>query len=61
MGLEAGESMDIVDTIGKCARIVTIASKPDSDEYWKIATITSLGIVLIGIIGLIISAIFVYI
>ncbi|MFA5077030.1 MAG: protein translocase SEC61 complex subunit gamma [Candidatus Micrarchaeia archaeon] len=46
--------MDI-ETIKKSIRIITIAKKPDDDEFWKIAKITGAGIVAVGLAGAIVS------
>ncbi len=51
--------MDL-EIIKKSLRILTIARKPDSDEFSQIAKITGAGIVAIGVIGLVISFIFRY-
>ncbi|VVB98470.1 Protein translocase subunit SecE [uncultured archaeon] len=44
----------------KGLRIITIARKPDSDEFAKIAKITGAGIVGMGLIGLLIAFAFSY-
>lgn len=47
--------MNIKETIQKCVRILAISRKPTSDEFAKVAKITALGVVGIGLIGIIIS------
>lgn len=47
-----------LDIIKKARRIITIARKPDNDEFTKIAKITGMGMAAIGILGFIISVIF---
>lgn len=44
--------------IAKMLRIITIAKKPDSDEFARIAKITAVGIVGIGLLGALISFVF---
>jgi len=34
-----------------CKRTLRVAKKPAEDEYWKVAKITGLGILLIGFLG----------
>lgn len=51
--------MDI-ETLKKSLRIITIAKKPDNDEFYKIAKITGAGMIGIGLLGLIISFAFGY-
>lgn len=45
---------------GKALRIITIAKKPDNDEFSKIAKITGAGIIGMGLIGLLIAFAFSY-
>lgn len=52
--------MDI-ETVKKSFRIITIAKKPDNEEFAKIAKITGAGMAAIGILGLLISFVFRYI
>ncbi len=47
--------MDMKETIQKCIRILTISRKPTSDEFAKVAKITALGMVGIGLIGILVS------
>jgi protein transport protein SEC61 subunit gamma-like protein len=37
-----------------CKRLFQVARKPDQEEYFRVAKITGLGIVLIGMLGFII-------
>ncbi|MEW6528552.1 MAG: protein translocase SEC61 complex subunit gamma [Candidatus Micrarchaeota archaeon] len=48
------------EIIKKALRIITIAKKPDNEEFLKIAKITSIGMIIIGVIGFIILLIFEY-
>ncbi len=50
--------MDLKELTTRCIRIFYIARKPTGEEFEKVAKITGLGIIVIGIIGLVISAIF---
>lgn len=50
--------MDFKDLITRCIRIIHISRKPTPEEFNQVAKITGLGIVVIGIIGLVISAVF---
>ena len=50
--------MEIGDLIGRCIKIIRIARKPTDSEFTKVAKITAVGIVLIGVIGIIVSLIF---
>lgn len=45
----------------KAMRIITVAKKPDNEEFSKIAKITGAGMAGIGLTGLVISLIFGYI
>lgn len=38
----------------ECKRVLRVARKPDSEEYFNFAKVTGLGIILIGVIGFII-------
>lgn len=37
-----------------CKRVLKVARKPDSEEYFEFSKITALGILIIGIIGFVI-------
>lgn len=47
--------MEISEIIKRCVRVLYIARKPTDDEFRKVAKVTAIGIVLIGLIGLVIS------
>ena len=49
--------MDIRETISRCIRIFYISRKPTNEEFIKVAKVTSAGIIVIGLIGLIISVV----
>lgn len=44
----------------KSLRIITIAAKPDNDEFYRIAKITGAGMIGVGLLGLAISFAFEY-
>jgi protein transport protein SEC61 subunit gamma-like protein len=50
--------MDIVELVKRCIRIMHISRKPTNEEYTKVAKVTALGMVLLGVIGIVISIIF---
>ncbi|MCD6247959.1 MAG: protein translocase SEC61 complex subunit gamma [Hadesarchaea archaeon] len=41
----------------ECRRVLRVARKPESEEYWKIAKVTGIGIMVIGIVGFVIRLI----
>lgn len=50
--------MDLKDLISRCIRILHVSRKPTDEEFSKVAKITAIGIILIGLVGIITSAIF---
>jgi protein transport protein SEC61 subunit gamma-like protein len=44
--------------IKQCRRILTIATKPDKEEYISYSKIIAIGVLILGIFGFIIYAIF---
>ncbi len=42
------------DFLHQAKRVLQVARKPDREEYFNVAKITGLGIVIIGVIGFII-------
>lgn len=50
--------MDVLDLIKRCIRILHIARKPTPDEYEKVAKVTAVGMILIGLIGVVSSVVF---
>ncbi|MEM3112563.1 MAG: protein translocase SEC61 complex subunit gamma [Candidatus Anstonellales archaeon] len=50
--------MNIREFFSRCARIMNVFSRPKKKEFIKMATVTGLGIIVIGLIGLIISVVF---
>ncbi|MEK6979730.1 MAG: protein translocase SEC61 complex subunit gamma [Candidatus Micrarchaeota archaeon] len=50
--------MDLGDLFRRCIRIFYISRKPTGEEFNKVAKVTALGMVLIGLIGIIISFLF---
>ncbi len=53
--------MDIPELVKRCIRILYISRKPTGSEFSHTARVTAFGMLLFGIIGFIISAIFNYI
>lgn len=53
--------MDIGELFNRSIRIFHISRKPTPSEFWEVAKITSLGMVVIGVIGVIISVVFKFI
>ena len=50
--------MDIADLIKRCIRIFYISRKPTDEEFKEVATVTAIGMVVIGVIGLVLSLLF---
>lgn len=50
--------MDFVDLLKRCVRILHISRKPTTEEFEKVAKVTALGIVIIGVIGILTSVVF---
>ncbi len=50
--------MDIGDLIKRCIRILFISTKPTNSEYSKVARVTALGMVVLGVVGFVISILF---
>lgn len=42
------------DFLHQAKRVLQVAKKPDREEYFNVAKITGLGIVIIGVIGFVI-------
>ena len=47
----------IINFIKLNQRVLQVAKRPDRDEYYNVARITGLGVVIIGVIGFIVSII----
>ncbi len=45
----------IREFLHQAKRVLQVAKKPDTEEYFNVAKITGLGIILIGVIGFIIT------
>lgn len=41
----------------ECKRVLQVARKPDKDEYWTVAKVTGLGVIIIGVLGFVIMLI----
>lgn len=50
--------MEILDLIRRCIRILHIARKPTPEEFEKVARVTSVGMLVFGAMGFIISLVF---
>jgi protein transport protein SEC61 subunit gamma-like protein len=50
--------LEFAELIKRCIRILYISRKPTGEEFAKVAKVTSLGMAIFGVIGLIISFIF---
>ena len=53
--------MEIVETLNRCVRILYISRKPTNDEFQKVAKVTGIGIIVIGLIGLVLSVVMAFI
>ncbi len=47
--------MNISELIERCKRILYISRKPTDDEFKKVAKVTAIGVIIMGILGIIIS------
>jgi protein transport protein SEC61 subunit gamma-like protein len=45
----------VVDFIKLCQRVLQVSKKPDREEFFNVAKITGIGVLIIGAIGFIIS------
>ncbi len=45
----------IISFIKLNQRVLQVAKRPDRDEYYNVARITGLGVIIIGVIGFIVS------
>ena len=54
--------MEVMESfIQRSLRVFRVSYRPKSDEFWMIAKITGLGMVLIGLIGFLITVIFTFV
>lgn len=49
--------MEIGETIKRCLRVFYISKKPTDEEFRKVAKVTAVGIIIIGVTGLLVSLI----
>lgn len=49
--------LDINELVKRCIRIIYISRKPTPAEYYKVAKVTAVGMLIFGLAGFIISAI----
>ena len=50
----------IRDFGGKCARVLRVARKPTGNEVKQISKVSALGLLIIGLIGFLISLVFIF-
>ncbi|MEM4525010.1 MAG: protein translocase SEC61 complex subunit gamma [Methanothermobacter sp.] len=50
-----GYKESILEFIEKSRRVLKVSKKPDREEYFTVAKVTGIGIIIIGVIGLIIT------
>ena len=51
--------MEIMESfIQRSMRVLRVSYRPKSEEYWMIAKITGLGMILIGLVGVLITILF---
>ncbi|MEW6722904.1 MAG: protein translocase SEC61 complex subunit gamma [Candidatus Micrarchaeota archaeon] len=50
--------MEISELVKRCVRILYISTKPTGAEYSKVARVTAIGMLLFGLTGFVISAVF---
>jgi protein translocase SEC61 complex gamma subunit len=50
--------LDLTELVKRCIRIFYISKKPSNEDFTQTATITAIGIVLLGFVGIVIAAIF---
>ncbi|MBC7100843.1 protein translocase SEC61 complex subunit gamma [Methanothermobacter tenebrarum] len=50
-----GYKKSILEFIEKSRRVLKVSKKPDREEYFTVAKVTGIGIIIIGVIGLIIT------
>jgi protein transport protein SEC61 subunit gamma-like protein len=50
--------LDIKELLKRCNRILHISRKPTGEEYAKVARVTALGMIILGLTGFIISVLF---
>jgi len=53
--------MNIGELFNRSIRIFHISKKPTPSEFWEVAKITSLGMIVIGVIGVVLSFVLKYI
>ncbi|HHT18124.1 MAG: protein translocase SEC61 complex subunit gamma [Euryarchaeota archaeon] len=47
----------VANFIKQCQRVLKVSRKPDREEFFNVAKVTGIGIILIGVIGFIIIVI----
>lgn len=53
--------MEVMESfIQRSLRVLRVSYRPKSDEFWMIAKITGLGMLLVGLVGFIITVIFTF-
>ncbi len=51
-------NMNLGELIRRCFRILIISRKPTQDEFRKVAKVTSIGVIVIGLVGVVVAVIF---
>jgi len=49
--------IDISSFLNNAKRVLTLSKKPTSEEFWTIAKVTGMGILVLGLIGYVMSSI----
>ncbi|MFH2105761.1 MAG: protein translocase SEC61 complex subunit gamma [Candidatus Micrarchaeota archaeon] len=50
--------MNLTELVKRCLRILIISRKPTHDEFTKVAKVTSIGVIVIGLVGVVVAVIF---
>lgn len=51
MGIQMNVQEDINKFVKDCRRVLKVSRKPDREEYFELAKIVSIGILIVGAIG----------
>jgi protein transport protein SEC61 subunit gamma-like protein len=50
--------MNLAELVKRCLRILIISRKPTQDEFRKVAKVTTIGVIVIGLVGVVVAVIF---
>ena len=50
--------MNLKELLKRCVRIILTSRKPTREEFMKVSKVTSLGVVIIGVLGVFVAFIF---